>query len=186
LFSAYYYRRMRMQESYDKPYSVGSRVKRRVMRRLREEKKKNDIKWKIANIIVKTAYKRQYAIVLERLGKKPASNIIERIRDKLLRHRIFQASFRGIQKAAELVLRILRIVARVRGCCFLMAVIVRVLGGQEYVVEFREGMRVIDVLRELGLMSTEYVVTKNNRVVAEDEPVGDGDVLVLFPVVSGG
>ncbi len=97
----YYYRRKRIQEKYDKHYGVKSRIKRKVMRKLKERKKKNDTKWKIANIIVRTAYEKQYAIVLEKLGKKPASNMIKRIRDKQLRHRIFQASFRGIQKAIE-------------------------------------------------------------------------------------
>ena len=97
----YYYRRKRVQERYDKLYGVGSRIKRRVLRKLKELKKKSDIRWKMASIIVKTAYVKQYAIVLEKLGKKPANNMIERIKDKQLRHRIFQASFRGIQKAIE-------------------------------------------------------------------------------------
>ena len=63
---------------------------------------------------------------------------------------------------------------------------VRVLGSGERVVEYRPGMRVVDVLRSLGLLSNEYVVTRGGRVVAEDEPVRDGDELVLYPVVSGG
>ena len=71
------------------------------MRKLKERMKKQDIKWKIANIIVKTAYEKGYAIVLEKLGKRVANNMVKRIRDKQLRHRIFQASFRGIQKAIE-------------------------------------------------------------------------------------
>ena len=33
--------------------------------------------------------------------RKSASNMIKRIKDKQLRHRIFQASFRGIQRAIE-------------------------------------------------------------------------------------
>ncbi|OYT51216.1 MAG: transposase [Desulfurococcales archaeon ex4484_204] len=101
LVLGYYYRRKRVQERYDKLYGKRSRVKRKVMRKLREQKKKQDIKWKIANIIVRTAYEKQYAIVLEKLGKHVASNMIKRIKDKQLRHRIFQASFRGIQRAVE-------------------------------------------------------------------------------------
>ncbi len=101
LVLGYYYRRKKIQERYDKLYGVKSRVKRKVLRRLKERKRKNDIKWKIANIIVRTAYEKQYAIVLEKLGKKPAQNMIKRIRDKQLRHRIFQASFKGIQRAVE-------------------------------------------------------------------------------------
>jgi len=101
LVLGYYYRRKRIQEKYDELYGVKSRVKRKILRKLKEREKKLDIKWKIANIIVKIAYEKRYAIVLEKLGKKPANNMIKRIRDKQLRHRIFQASFRGIQKAIE-------------------------------------------------------------------------------------
>ncbi len=101
LVLGYYYRRKRVQERYDKLYGVRSRVKRKAMRRLRERKKKQGIRWKIANIIVRTAYERHYAIVLEKLGKRVANNMIGRIRGKQLRHRVFQASFRGVQRAIE-------------------------------------------------------------------------------------
>jgi len=101
LVLGYYYRRQRIQQKYDKLYGKRSRIKRKVMRKLKERRKKSNIKWKIAGIVVRTAYEGQYAIVLEKLGRKPASNMIKRIRDKQLRHRIFQASFRGIQKAIE-------------------------------------------------------------------------------------
>ena len=78
-----------------------SRIKRKAMTRLREREKKNDNRWKIANIIVRIAYEKRYAIVLEKLGKKPANSMIKRIKNRQLRHRIFQASFRGIQRAVE-------------------------------------------------------------------------------------
>ena len=101
LVLGYYYRRKKIQEKYDRLYGVKSRVKRKILRKLKERERKLDIKRKIANIIVKTAYEKRYAIVLEKLGKKPANNMIARIKDKQLRHRIFQASFRGIQRAIE-------------------------------------------------------------------------------------
>ncbi len=101
LVLGYYYRRRRVQEKYDKLYGVKSRAKRKVLRKLKEKGKKSDVKWKIANIIVRTAYEKRYAIVLEELDKRVANNMIERIRDKQLRHRIFQASFRGVQRAIE-------------------------------------------------------------------------------------
>ena len=56
---------------------------------------------RVANMIIKTAYEKRYAIVLEGLCRKPADNMIKRIRDKQLRHRIFQASFKGVQRAIE-------------------------------------------------------------------------------------
>jgi len=101
LVLGYHYRRKRIQEKYDRLYGVKSRAKRKVLEKLKERKKKSDIRLKIANIIVRTAYKKRYAIVLEKLGRRPANNMIKRIRDKQLRHRIFQASFKGIQKAIE-------------------------------------------------------------------------------------
>ena len=101
LVLGYYYRRRRIQEKYDKLYGKKSRIKRKTLRKLKERKKKLDIIWKIANIIVRTAYEKQYVIVLEKLGKRVANNMIKRIKDKQLRHRIFQASFKGIQKAIE-------------------------------------------------------------------------------------
>ena len=101
LVLGYYYRRKRLQKRYDKLYGVKSRVKRKVMKRFKERKKKFDIRWKIANIIVRTAYERKHAIVLEKLGKRVANNMIKRIGDGQLRHRLFQASFRGIQRAIE-------------------------------------------------------------------------------------
>ena len=99
LVLGYHYRRKRIQERYDKLYGKKSRIRRKVLRKLKERKKKSDIRWKIANIIVRVAYEKRYAIVLEKLGKRVANNMIKRIRDRQLRHRIFQASFSGVQRA---------------------------------------------------------------------------------------
>ncbi|MEM4970704.1 MAG: transposase [Sulfolobales archaeon] len=96
----YYYRRKMVQKKYDRPYT-DTRVKKKIMKKLKEKKKKDDTRWKIANIVVRTALEKGYAVVLERLGKKPAEKMISRIKDKQLRHRIFQASFKGVQKAIE-------------------------------------------------------------------------------------
>jgi len=95
----YHYRRKKIQEN-DR-HGVNSRAKRMASRKLKERKKKQDVRWKLANIIVGVAYGKQYAVVLEDLGRKPANNMVERVKDKQLRHRIFQASFKGIQKAIE-------------------------------------------------------------------------------------
>jgi len=97
----YYYRRMRVQKRYDRVYGVKSRAKRKIMRKLRERCKKDDIRWKIANIVVRAAYEKRYAVILEKLGKKPAERMTEKIRDDQLKHRIFQASLRGVQRAVE-------------------------------------------------------------------------------------
>jgi len=99
----YYYRRKRVQEKYDGVYGPGSRPERKIFKRLgsNERALKREIRWKLATLIVREAAKRQAAIVLERLGKEPAKNMIERIKDPQLRYRIFQAAFKGIQKAIE-------------------------------------------------------------------------------------
>jgi len=73
----------------------------KVLRKLKESKKKKDIKWKIANVIVSEASRLGYSIVLEDLGKRPAERMIAKINNDQLRHRIFQASFKGIQQAIE-------------------------------------------------------------------------------------
>ena len=97
----YYYRRKRVQEKHDKLYGVDCRVKRRVLRKLKESKRKNDLRWKLANIVVRVAKEKQYAIVLEKLGRNPAKEMISHIKDDQLRHRIYQASFRGVQRAIK-------------------------------------------------------------------------------------
>jgi len=99
----YYYRRKRVQEKYDKVYGPGSRPERRVFRRLgsNERALKREIRWKLAALIVREAARRQTAIVLERLGREPANHMIEHIKNPQLRHRVFQAAFKGMQRAIE-------------------------------------------------------------------------------------
>ena len=97
----YYYRRKRVQERYDKLYGVNCRIRRKILRKLKERSKKNDLKWKLANIIIRVAKEKQYAVVLERLGKNPTKDMINHVKDDQLRHRIYQASFKGVQKTIE-------------------------------------------------------------------------------------
>jgi len=91
-------RRRRIQERNDGLYA-DERRKRKAMRRLREGKKKKDAKNKIASIIVQAAYQGRYAIVLKELGDKPAEGMIKSVKDPRLRHRLYQAAFKGMQKA---------------------------------------------------------------------------------------
>jgi putative transposase len=67
----------------------------------RERKRKRDIKLKIANIIANTARKLNAVVVLEELPKQCPRNMIRDVRDPALRHRIYQAGFRGVVKAIE-------------------------------------------------------------------------------------
>jgi putative transposase len=61
----------------------------------RERKRKRDIRLKIANIIVNTAKNLNAIVVLEKLPKQCPRNMIRDVRDSALRHRIYQAGFRG-------------------------------------------------------------------------------------------
>jgi len=97
----YYYRRKRAQEKYGKLYGVNCRVERKVLGKLKERKRKSGLKWKLANVIVRVAKERRYAVVLEGLGKKPGKEMINHVKDGQLRHRVYQASFKGVQKAVE-------------------------------------------------------------------------------------
>jgi len=99
----YYYRRKRVQEKYGKAYGPGSRSERRIFKRLSNNERalKREIRWKLATLIVREAARRQAAIVLEGLGREPANHMIEHIKNPQLRHRIFQAAFKGVQRAIE-------------------------------------------------------------------------------------
>jgi putative transposase len=67
----------------------------------RERKRKRDIRLKIANIIANTAKNLNAIVVLEKLPKQCPRNMIRDVRDSALRHRIYQAGFRGMVKAVE-------------------------------------------------------------------------------------
>lgn len=67
----------------------------------RERKRKRDIRLKIANIIANTAKNLNAIVVLEKLPKQCPRNMIRDVRDTALRHRIYQAGFRGMVRAIE-------------------------------------------------------------------------------------
>jgi putative transposase len=67
----------------------------------RERKRKRDIRLKIANIIANTAKSLNAVVVLEELPKQCPRNMIRDVRDPVLRHRIYQAGFRGMIRAIE-------------------------------------------------------------------------------------
>jgi putative transposase len=67
----------------------------------RERKRKKDIRLKIANMVSNTARKLNAVVVLENLPRQCPRNMIKDVRDPALRHRIYQAGFRGVIKAIE-------------------------------------------------------------------------------------
>ena len=93
----YDYRRRRIMER----NSGSLRAMRRAIRKLGYHRRKEDARRKVARIIVTAAKDRGYGIALERLGKRPNERMIHDIKDPQLRYRIFQAAFKGIQRAIE-------------------------------------------------------------------------------------
>jgi putative transposase len=67
----------------------------------REGRRKKDIRLKIANIVSNTARDLNAVVVLENLPEQCPRNMIRDVRDPALRHRIYQAGFRGIVRAIE-------------------------------------------------------------------------------------
>jgi putative transposase len=67
----------------------------------RERKRKKDIRLKIAKIIANTTEKLNAVVILEKLPKQCPRNMIKDVKDSTLRHRIYQAGFRGMVKVIE-------------------------------------------------------------------------------------
>ncbi|GAB6135801.1 MoaD/ThiS family protein [Thermococcus prieurii] len=64
---------------------------------------------------------------------------------------------------------------------------VKVLGrGIEREIEWRKGIKVADILREVGFNTESAIARIDGRVVLEDEKVEDGVTVEVIPVVSGG
>ena len=72
---------------------------RRKMSCLRERDRKTDWGRKVAVAIVKTAESLGYGIIVEKLPKRASEKMINGVRNSELRHRIYQAAFRGMVKA---------------------------------------------------------------------------------------
>ena len=67
----------------------------------RERKRKKDIRLKIANIIANKAESLNAVVILEKLPKQCPRNMIKDVKDSTLRHRIYQAGFRGIARVIK-------------------------------------------------------------------------------------
>ncbi len=64
---------------------------------------------------------------------------------------------------------------------------VKVLGrGIEREIEWRKGLTVADVLREVGFNTESAIARVNGRVALEDERVDENASVEVIPVVSGG
>ena len=89
----YHDHRKRIQEKYQQKLP---KLFRKLVRVLREKKRKKNIRYQVVNLIVKTAKEIKAVVVLENLPKKTPNNMISRIKNKMLKHRVYQAGFRGL------------------------------------------------------------------------------------------
>ena len=48
------------------------------------------------------------------------------------------------------------------------------------------GKTMKQLMKELGLSSENFVLSRNGEIVLEDEKLANGDKVRLFPVISGG
>jgi len=90
---SYHNHRRRIQEKYQQRIP---KLFKRLVRVLREKNRKRNIRYQIANLIVKTARELKATVVLEDLPKKIPNNTISKINNKILKHRIYQVGFRGM------------------------------------------------------------------------------------------
>lgn len=68
-----------------------------------------------------------------------------------------------------------------------MSVRIRLVdGSKKWDVDICGEKTVREILSMIGLISEEYIVSLNGRIVSPNEKVRNGDELVLYPVVSGG
>jgi sulfur carrier protein ThiS len=59
-----------------------------------------------------------------------------------------------------------------------------ILRKQEF--EVRPGMALIDALKKCNILPEAVIATRNGEMITEDEILGNGDVVKLVSVISGG
>lgn len=61
-----------------------------------------------------------------------------------------------------------------------------VIEGKEKMLEYKKGMRIVDLARENNIVLSNYIVKVNDVIVPEDEKVKEKDRIEFFKVISGG
>ncbi len=67
-----------------------------------------------------------------------------------------------------------------------MAIVVEIRGYKNFLIDKGDRLKVLDIYKELGLNSEEFVPLKDDKIITEYDEVRDGEVLVLYPVISIG
>nr|WP_230952825.1 IS200/IS605 family accessory protein TnpB-related protein [Sulfolobus acidocaldarius] len=91
----YAYKRKRISEG----RSTKDRVVRRALKSLKERFKKLDIRRKLAKLIVTEALREGKGIILEDLPKNTPEKMVQDIKDKQLRDRIYKSAFASLKNA---------------------------------------------------------------------------------------
>ena len=66
-----------------------------------------------------------------------------------------------------------------------MSIRVKSLNGLYKEIEGRE-IKVKDLLKKAGLSLEAYIAVRDGKVLTEEDTVYDGDIITLYPVISGG
>jgi sulfur carrier protein ThiS len=61
-----------------------------------------------------------------------------------------------------------------------------VIEGKEKMLEYKKGMRIVDLARGNNIVLSNYIVKVNDVIVPEDEKVKEKDRIEFFKVISGG
>ena len=67
-----------------------------------------------------------------------------------------------------------------------MVIRVKILETNKEVELNIDKVKVKDLLKQLGLLTMEHIVLRNNVIVTEDDELVDGDEVVVFTIKSGG
>lgn len=59
-----------------------------------------------------------------------------------------------------------------------------ILRGKEF--EVKPGMNLLDSLKKVAILPEGVIAIRNGEMILEDEILGDGDVVKLVAVISGG
>jgi IS605 OrfB family transposase len=84
-------------------HGPSSRPARRIFERLRDDEGalKREVRWKLAALIAREAAKRRGGHSPRGAWEESARHMIEHVKDPQLKHRTYQAAFRGVQRAIE-------------------------------------------------------------------------------------
>ena len=61
-----------------------------------------------------------------------------------------------------------------------------IIDGKKRVLNYKKGMKIVDLARENKIVLSNYIVIVNGNIVPEDEIVKDKDKIEFLKIASGG